>query len=331
MEDRVVKPSNKGAGSPVGSTSRLGTRSSDSPSKEDVKPDIKPDLKRSASPDAKGIRKHRQRRGNMSSRIQAAETPPTSPAKNAIEVRHPRGQRIGYIAKILAGRLAPMLKERKIHLEGTAGPVPSNITGILSVRWRSRSGASARSPTTPVSSRGSTLCARVPRRAYDGAWSDAPSVLVLSHDFGNPKRDSVVAVYLDSAGHSREHLVLDRLNNVEEPQYEAFRRASRKSPPARQFAANASREILDPAMDEGEGQLSPDERYRRREARAAFESAHVNGEFAPSTTTASAPTLRLASCSIMKRVRELWGGAGGREREASGRAALHGRGVDAGH
>ncbi|GAA5920030.1 hypothetical protein JCM5296_000952, partial [Sporobolomyces johnsonii] len=49
-------------------------------------------------------------------------TPPTSPAKNAIEVRHPRGQRIGYIAKILAGRLAPMLKERKIHLEGTAGP-----------------------------------------------------------------------------------------------------------------------------------------------------------------------------------------------------------------
>ncbi|GAA5894625.1 hypothetical protein JCM5296_002912 [Sporobolomyces johnsonii] len=180
MEDGVVKPSNKGAGSPVASTSKLGTQSSDSPSKEDVKPDIKPDLKRSASPDAKGKGKappeeaqdvkqdpggddplKEEDKGDPEEEILLATVPKANingvkyaggirtlkegmslelrrdpynvSDKNAIEVRHPRGQRVGYIAKILAGRLAPMLKERKITLEGTAGPVPSNITGVLSV------------------------------------------------------------------------------------------------------------------------------------------------------------------------------------------------------
>ncbi|GAA5822173.1 hypothetical protein JCM10212_002977 [Sporobolomyces blumeae] len=53
--------------------------------------------------------------------------------RNAIEVRHERGLRIGYIAKTLAARLAPLMGERKIRLEGTAGPVPKNVTGIPSV------------------------------------------------------------------------------------------------------------------------------------------------------------------------------------------------------
>jgi len=41
--------------------------------------------------------------------------------KNAIEVRHVRGQRIGYVAKQLSARLAPLVKERKIDLKGRAG------------------------------------------------------------------------------------------------------------------------------------------------------------------------------------------------------------------
>ncbi|GAA5941800.1 hypothetical protein JCM1841_000342, partial [Sporobolomyces salmonicolor] len=128
-----------------------------------------------------------------------------------------------------------------------------------------------------------------------------PSVLALSHGFGDPKRDSVVAVYLDSDGHFREHLVLDRLDNMEESQHEAFAELLKRRRPQvvvvggfspntrilmadfRQFAANVSREILDAAMDEDdedEEQLSPDERHRRREARAAFESTYVNDEVA---------------------------------------------------
>ncbi|GAA5843841.1 hypothetical protein JCM3766R1_005942 [Sporobolomyces carnicolor] len=53
--------------------------------------------------------------------------------KNAIEVRHVRGLRIGFVSKTLAARLAPLINERKISLSATSGPVPNNVTGILSV------------------------------------------------------------------------------------------------------------------------------------------------------------------------------------------------------
>lgn len=42
--------------------------------------------------------------------------------KNAIEVRHSRGQRVGYVAKALAEKLTPLLAARKIRLAATAGP-----------------------------------------------------------------------------------------------------------------------------------------------------------------------------------------------------------------
>ncbi|GJN90882.1 hypothetical protein Rhopal_003896-T1 [Rhodotorula paludigena] len=42
---------------------------------------------------------------------------------NAIEVRHMRGQRIGYMSKELSAKLAPLVKERKIDFRGVAGPV----------------------------------------------------------------------------------------------------------------------------------------------------------------------------------------------------------------
>lgn len=41
--------------------------------------------------------------------------------KNAIEVRHSRGQRVGYVAKALAERLTPLLDQRKIRLAAVAG------------------------------------------------------------------------------------------------------------------------------------------------------------------------------------------------------------------
>ncbi|TNY23571.1 SNF2 family N-terminal domain-containing protein [Rhodotorula diobovata] len=53
--------------------------------------------------------------------------------KNAIEVRHVRGQRIGYVAKQLSARLAPLVKERKIDLKGRAGEVPSSTVGVATV------------------------------------------------------------------------------------------------------------------------------------------------------------------------------------------------------
>ncbi|GAA5997106.1 hypothetical protein JCM5350_005383 [Sporobolomyces pararoseus] len=53
--------------------------------------------------------------------------------KNAIEVRHVRGLRIGFVSKTLAARLAPLINERKISLSATSGPVPNNVTGIAAV------------------------------------------------------------------------------------------------------------------------------------------------------------------------------------------------------
>ncbi|GAA5921661.1 hypothetical protein JCM3775_001751 [Rhodotorula graminis] len=56
--------------------------------------------------------------------------------KNAIEVRHVRGQRIGFVAKQLSARLAPLVKERKVDLKGRAGEIPSSTIGVPSVPMR---------------------------------------------------------------------------------------------------------------------------------------------------------------------------------------------------
>ncbi|GAA5820659.1 hypothetical protein JCM11251_003100 [Rhodosporidiobolus azoricus] len=65
--------------------------------------------------------------------LQLRRDPQNVTDSNAIEIRHPGGLRIGYMAKGLAGRFSPMVKERKIRLEGVAGEIPNNPTGILSV------------------------------------------------------------------------------------------------------------------------------------------------------------------------------------------------------
>lgn len=59
--------------------------------------------------------------------------------KNAIEVRHSRGQRVGYVAKALAEKLTPLLAARKIRLAATAGP-GSSFVNLLPYVPRSRCG-----------------------------------------------------------------------------------------------------------------------------------------------------------------------------------------------
>lgn len=60
---------------------------------------------------------------------------------------------------------------------------------------------------------------------------DIPSVLALSHGNGDPKRDSVIAVFLDPEGHFREHLKIDNLFNPEEAQRVAFSELLRRRRP----------------------------------------------------------------------------------------------------
>ncbi|GAA5856686.1 hypothetical protein JCM5353_000981 [Sporobolomyces roseus] len=60
--------------------------------------------------------------------------------RNAIEVRHVRGLKIGFVSRVLAGRLAPLINERKIRLTATAGPgtVPFSSYHTLPTRLMCR-------------------------------------------------------------------------------------------------------------------------------------------------------------------------------------------------
>ncbi|GAA5947807.1 hypothetical protein JCM3765_001092 [Sporobolomyces pararoseus] len=129
-----------------------------------------------------------------------------------------------------------------------------------------------------------------------------PSVLAISQGNGDPRRDSVYAVFLDADGHFREHLKLDSLESMEESQHEAFVELLKRRRPQvvvvggftpntrrlmaefRSLAGNISREIRENEMDEDheeeEKALPADERERRKDARAAFESTYVNDEVA---------------------------------------------------
>lgn len=53
-----------------------------------------------------------------------------------------------------------------------------------------------------------------PYRRTDGTMKkgEIPSVLAISHGAGDPKRDSVIAVFIDQEGHFREYLKLDTLH-----------------------------------------------------------------------------------------------------------------------
>ncbi|GAA6054598.1 hypothetical protein JCM3770_000071 [Rhodotorula araucariae] len=126
---------------------------------------------------------------------------------------------------------------------------------------------------------------------------ETPSVLALSNGRGDPKRDSIVGVFLDADGHFREHMTLDRLDgDMDEAQREQFTEFLKRrrpqvvvvggfSPAAtvlleqfRQFAGEVAREIVaagDADDEEADAGLQYDVVEQRKANRAAFESTFV--------------------------------------------------------
>ncbi|KAK4704537.1 transcription elongation factor SPT6, partial [Phenoliferia sp. Uapishka_3] len=126
-----------------------------------------------------------------------------------------------------------------------------------------------------------------PFMRHDGTMEkgDIPTVLAVSHGAGDPKRDSVIAVYLDSDGHFREHVKLDRLD---EPNFggdpaarETFKDLLERRRPqviviggfspntkrlmsdVRQIADEVSQAIVDRHEDFNEEYVSADDRAKR--------------------------------------------------------------------
>jgi transcription elongation factor SPT6 len=163
-----------------------------------------------------------------------------------------------------------------------------------------------------------TLSRRRRQRVEAAPWCRAdgtmengqtPSVLALSNGNGDPKRDNIVAVFLDQDGHFREHLILDRLSAEEgmiDSQREAFTELLRRRRPQvvvvggfrpatvqlmddfRRFASDVSNAIVKDEMenededdiDEDERRLPYEERMSKRHDRAAFESTYVYDDVA---------------------------------------------------
>ncbi|GAA5857832.1 hypothetical protein JCM8547_005996 [Rhodosporidiobolus lusitaniae] len=131
-----------------------------------------------------------------------------------------------------------------------------------------------------------------------------PSVLAISNGNGDPKRDSVVAVFLDADGHFREHLVLDKISaEMDDAQRESLTELLRRRRPQvvvvggyrpsavelmgefRRFAGLVSETIVndgdaDADDEEQDPSLSFEERIARKRNRAAFESTYVFDEVA---------------------------------------------------
>ncbi|BGP25171.1 transcription elongation factor SPT6 [Rhodotorula toruloides] len=131
---------------------------------------------------------------------------------------------------------------------------------------------------------------------------ETPSVLALSNGRGDPKRDSVVGVFLDSDGHFREHFKFDTIaGDMDQAQREQFTEFLKRRRPQvvvvggfsptvphllqdfRVFAEGVSTQLYeDGAADDEEADegKSPEEVERRKRNRAAFESAVVYDEIA---------------------------------------------------
>lgn len=131
---------------------------------------------------------------------------------------------------------------------------------------------------------------------------DTPSVLALSNGRGDPKRDSVVGVFLDSDGHFREHFKFDTIaGDMDEAQREQFTEFLKRRRPQvvvvggfspavphllqdfRIFAEGVSTQLYEDGAaddDEADEGKSPDEVERRKRNRAAFESTIVYDEIA---------------------------------------------------
>lgn len=128
---------------------------------------------------------------------------------------------------------------------------------------------------------------------------EIPTVLAVSHGGGDPKRDSVIAVYLDAEGHFREHVKLDRLDDPTfggDPAHsEAFKDLLERRRPQvivvggfspntkrlmgdiRSIAEEVTNTIFERNEDdfEDDPKLNAQDRSDRRKMRASFETTYV--------------------------------------------------------
>lgn len=147
-----------------------------------------------------------------------------------------------------------------------------------------------------------------------------PSVLAISSGRGDPKRDSIVGVFLDTDGHFREHIKIDNLFDPEEKQREAFTDLLKRRRPQvvvvggyssatmqlldnfRNFAARVTQELLDEGveddneLDEG---YDATETAARKANRAAFESTYVHDEVARIYQNSARATLEFPDLSTL--------------------------------
>ncbi|GAA5911597.1 hypothetical protein JCM6882_008048 [Rhodosporidiobolus microsporus] len=129
---------------------------------------------------------------------------------------------------------------------------------------------------------------------------EIPSVLALSNGNGDPRRDTIMAIFLDADGHLREHLTLDRLDDAgaDPAQIDAFTELLRRRRPQivvvggfrpaavnlmsdfRRLAARVSDELrengdADDEDEEADNSMPYEEKETRKRNRAEFESTFV--------------------------------------------------------
>ncbi|GAA5884951.1 hypothetical protein JCM3774_000862 [Rhodotorula dairenensis] len=147
-----------------------------------------------------------------------------------------------------------------------------------------------------------------------------PSVLAISSGRGDPKRDSVVGVFLDSDGHFREHIKIDNLFDPDEKQKTQFTELLKRRRPQvvvvggytpattqlldnfRNFAARVTQELLeegvedDSEYDEG---YPPEEVAQRKANRASFESTYIHDDVARIYQNSSRASLEFPDLSTL--------------------------------
>lgn len=147
-----------------------------------------------------------------------------------------------------------------------------------------------------------------------------PSVLAISSGRGDPKRDSVVGVFLDSDGHFREHIKIDNLFEPDEEQANQFAELLKRRRPQvvvvggyspattqlltnfRNFAARVTEELLeegvedDSEYDEG---FPADAVAERKRNRASFESTYIYDDVARIYQNSSRATLEFPDLSTL--------------------------------
>lgn len=128
-------------------------------------------------------------------------------------------------------------------------------------------------------------------------FGDTPSVLALSNGMGDPKRDDIVGVYLDSEGHFREHLKIPNLYEPSDGDKEALTELLKRrrpqvvvvggfSPNAEQlrkqfveFAQSISAELVENRVDQADDD-EPQRSLEELQARALFETNFVHDDVA---------------------------------------------------